>query len=134
MAIDPEELPPEQQKRFERLAGGLIAPCCWSESARTHRSPAADEMRETLRLRIAEGWSDEEIVDAFVAEHGERVLAVPRGSRADALFWTPVVVSAVGLVIAVAVIVVLVRRRVSRRSPEPAASTGADVDEEDLEW
>jgi cytochrome c-type biogenesis protein CcmH/NrfF len=134
MTTGVEDLSTEQRERFERLSGELIAPCCWSETARTHRSPAADEMRNTLRLRILEDWDDEEIIGAFVAEHGDRVLAVPRGSRADALFWTPVIVSALGLAFAAAVIVALLRRKTRTIEPGPDKQLNVEVHEEDLEW
>lgn len=56
----------------------LIAPCCWNQPISQHESPISEQMREEVRTMVAAGMTREEIMDHFVALHGERVLAVPR--------------------------------------------------------
>jgi len=56
----------------------LIAPCCWTQPISQHESGIAEQMREEVRTMVAAGKSRDEILDHFVAQHGERILATPR--------------------------------------------------------
>jgi cytochrome c-type biogenesis protein CcmH len=55
----------------------LIAPCCFSQQVSVHNSPAADEVKRDLRKRLAAGQTREEILGAYVAQYGKRILAEP---------------------------------------------------------
>jgi len=81
--------PREIQEKF-------IAPCCWRENLAVHRSPEADLMRAEIDRFLAEGKTDEEIVDHYLARYGERILRVPRGQRSWWLFSLPVAALAAG--------------------------------------
>jgi cytochrome c-type biogenesis protein CcmH len=50
-------------------------------------SPVAEQEREFIRRRIAEGKSKPEIKAALVAEYGPRVLATPEGGGFDVAAW-----------------------------------------------
>ena len=50
-------------------------------------SPVADQEREFIRRRIAEGKSKAEIKAALVEEYGARVLAMPEGGGFDVAAW-----------------------------------------------
>ena len=56
----------------------LIAPCCWTQPISQHESAIAEQMREEVRTMVAAGKSRDEIMDHFVAQYGERILATPR--------------------------------------------------------
>jgi cytochrome c-type biogenesis protein CcmH len=56
----------------------LIAPCCWTQPISQHESGIAEQMREEVRAMVAAGKSRDEILDYFVAQYGERILATPR--------------------------------------------------------
>jgi cytochrome c-type biogenesis protein CcmH len=56
----------------------LIAPCCWTQPISEHESGIAEQMREEVRTMVAAGESRDEILDHFVAQYGERILATPR--------------------------------------------------------
>jgi cytochrome c-type biogenesis protein CcmH len=60
-----------------RIEGKLMAPCCWAEPVSQHRSPVADEMRRDIRRMLGEGRSEQEILGAYVARYGERILTSP---------------------------------------------------------
>ena len=123
-APDPQALE-QQAKQLEAM---LIAPCCWSQQVSVHQSPAADEIKATIRKMLAAGKTPQQILDAYVAEYGDRILAEPpaRGFSA-ALYVLPWIFLAgsVGLV------VVVVRRL---RSPGPAVAASdarpAPIDED----
>jgi cytochrome c-type biogenesis protein CcmH/NrfF len=83
-------------------------------------SPVADQERQFIRDRIAEGKSKEEIKAALVEQYGDRVLGVPEGGGIATAAWlVPVLLGALALLG-----VGLAARR-WRRTPGPAGTTGA---------
>ncbi|MEZ5362812.1 MAG: cytochrome c-type biogenesis protein CcmH [Bryobacterales bacterium] len=118
---------------YDKLSHELVAPCCWKEALAAHRSPAADAARTELHGLIAEGKSESEIRDWFVDKYGERILLTPQGDKAQALFWTPVVAAAIGLLAAA----FLLRRWVAGRTARLASPGPAPVlhiDDSDWDW
>jgi len=116
----------EQQAR--RIETEVIAPCCWSQQVSVHQSPAAEEMRVRIRAMLQEGQSEPEILDAFVAEYGERILAVPRARGYTlSLYVLPVV-----LLVASALLLGVVVKRMAGRAvaarPAGGASPGDAAD------
>lgn len=86
----------------------LISPCCWTTSVAVHGSGQAPVMKAEIRRLLAEGRTRSEILDHFVAEYGERILAEPRGSGFNALaYWVPWI----ALVFGGGIIVAFVKRR-----------------------
>jgi cytochrome c-type biogenesis protein CcmH len=74
----------------------FVAPCCWNDSLADHRSPKALEMKKEIDAHVAQGKTEQQIVDHYVAQYGERILRVPRGARRTWLFVTPVLFLAAG--------------------------------------
>jgi cytochrome c-type biogenesis protein CcmH len=70
-----------------KIAGLLIAPCCWSMTADAHSSEIAHQMRAQIRDALAHGESEEEILQAYVAQYGERILAKPTKQGFNLLAW-----------------------------------------------
>ena len=64
-------------KDARELEAMLIAPCCFSQQVSVHHSAAADEVRQDIRKRLAAGETREQILDAYEAQYGKRVLAEP---------------------------------------------------------
>lgn len=64
----------EQARDLERL---LIAPCCWRQPVADHFSAEADQMRGEIRALLGEGKTQEEILDFYVAQYGQAILAKP---------------------------------------------------------
>lgn len=97
----------------------LIAPCCFSQQVSVHQSPVADQVRRDVRARLAAGQTRQQILDAYVAQYGTRVLAEPPATGVNvALYVTPVAVFLASLAL-----VVLVLRRFNRH-PTPALPEG----------
>ena len=65
----------------------LIAPCCWTQPISQHESGIAEQMREEVRTMVAAGKSRDEILDYFVAQYGERILAAPRAEGFNLLVY-----------------------------------------------
>ena len=65
------------EQKARELEGKLMAPCCWTQPVSKHYSGAADEIRRGVRQMLSEGKTQQEIIDFYVAKHGERILAMP---------------------------------------------------------
>lgn len=119
------QLEPAAEQQARQIETEVIAPCCWSQQVSVHQSPAADEMRVRIRTMLAGGQSREEILAAFVAEYGERILAVPpaRGYKLS-LYVLPVVL----LVGSALLLGVIVRRMARLAAPAAAGPPGGESD------
>jgi cytochrome c-type biogenesis protein CcmH len=74
-------------EEVRKISGLLIAPCCWSMTADAHSSEIAHQMRAQIRDALAHGESEEEILQAYVAQYGERILAKPTKQGFNLLAW-----------------------------------------------
>jgi cytochrome c-type biogenesis protein CcmH len=126
-SADPQAL----EREAKQLETKLMAPCCWAQQVSLHQSPAADEIKRNIRLLLAEGKTEQQILDGYVAQYGDRILAEPpaRGFSA-ALYVAPWIFLAgsVGLVF-----VVVRRLRTPRTLPAEAAPVSAPPDDEESE-
>jgi len=109
----------------------LIAPCCFTQQVSEHQSPAASEAKRDIRARLAAGETRQQILDAYVAEYGTRVLATPPAEGLNLLlFVTPVVV----LVGSIGLVALVVRRFTGHVQPSdaelplPSSERSADVE------
>jgi cytochrome c-type biogenesis protein CcmH len=81
----PQTAPPSQsaqapqalEQQAKAIEAMLIAPCCWSQQVSVHSSPASDEIKANIRKLLAEGKTQQQILDAAVAQYGDRILAEP---------------------------------------------------------
>jgi cytochrome c-type biogenesis protein CcmH len=106
------------------IESALIAPCCFRQQVSVHSSPAADEVRHDVRTRLAAGQTRAQILDAYVAQYGKRILAEPPAEGVGvALQIVPVVMAVIGVVL----LVLVVRHLTSRRPPVPAAAGPGQV-------
>jgi cytochrome c-type biogenesis protein CcmH len=93
-------------------------------------SPQAQRERVFVKRLVAAGRTKAEIKDALVAEYGEEVLALPRGSGFDlSAYLVPI---AAFLIAAVALAVGVLRWR-RDGGPPGGRATGAGPSEEDAE-
>ena len=116
-AADPQAL----EREAKQLEAKLMAPCCWAQQVSLHQSPAADEIKQTIRKLLAEGKTSEQILDIYVAQYGDRILAEPPARGFSRLIYVApwvFLVASVGLVI-------VVIRRLRAVSPAPARTERA---------
>ncbi len=91
---------PSLEGRAVNLDQRIICPVCPSETIDQSQTELAKQMREVVREKLQEGYSDREIEDYFVSRYGERVLASPSNSGLGLLVWIfPPVVVGMGLLI-----------------------------------
>jgi cytochrome c-type biogenesis protein CcmH len=59
------------------IAKGLYCPVCENVPLDVCPTVACQQWRETIREKLAAGWSQRQIEDYFVEQYGDRVLATP---------------------------------------------------------
>jgi len=124
VAAAPDQVVVEREaKQIERM---LIAPCCWTQPVSDHYSAEADQIRAGIRTMLASGKTRRQILDAYVAQYGERILAEPpaRGFKAS-LYVLPWIF----LVLGGAVVFVAIRRLQSAGPVEAAGEAPAPIDD-----
>ncbi len=105
--------PPRPEDRTKIIAAQLRCPVCQSESVLDSPSDTARQMRELIASQVAEGRTDQEIIDYFVARYGTWILLDPPASpRTIPLLVAPAVILLLGLW--------LIRGRLRPRRRRPA--------------
>ena len=84
-----EDRPPTLEERAQSIDKRLICPYCPAETIDQAQVPQASEMRAFVREKLAEGWTDQQILDYFSApeRYGTRVLAEPPKSGSTLIIW-----------------------------------------------
>ena len=83
-----------------RVAKQLYCPVCPNTPLDVCETKACEDWRAQIRDQLAEGWTDQQIIDYFVAQYGERVLAEPQRKGFTSLVWfLPFIAVLVGLAV-----------------------------------
>jgi cytochrome c-type biogenesis protein CcmH len=90
-----------------QLADRLRCPVCQGLSVAASPSPSALAMREEIRELLAQGYSDEQIVDYFEGAYGEFVRLVPKPKGFNLLVW---ILPMVGVLAGLFLVLRLVKR------------------------
>ena len=81
-----------------RVAKQLYCPVCPNTPLDVCETKACEDWRAQIRDQLSIGWTDQQVIDYFVAQYGERVLAEPQRKGFTSLVWfLPVIVILVGL-------------------------------------
>ena len=82
------------------IAKKLYCPVCPNTPLDVCETKACQDWRQQIRDQLAAGWSEPQIIDYFVAQYGERVLAEPQRGGFTGLVWVlPVISALLGLVV-----------------------------------
>jgi cytochrome c-type biogenesis protein CcmH len=112
------------------IARKLYCPVCPNTPLDVCETKACQDWRTQIRDQLADGWSEEQIIDYFVLQYGERVLAEPEREGFTSLVWLlPVIAVALGLVV---VGRALRSWRTSRQEPTEPVPSQPDVSPETL--
>jgi cytochrome c-type biogenesis protein CcmH/NrfF len=115
------------EREARQIETMLIAPCCWREQVSVHQSEAAEQVKREIREMLSTGMGRQQVLDAFAARYGVRILAVPPAMGfGRVLYHAPWIV---GLVSVVGVMLFI--RRITRRRVRPTrngAPAGAETD------
>ena len=88
-AVQPDEIMPDPAKelRARNLSRELRCMVCQNQSIDDSEAPLARDLRILVRERIADGDSDQQVLDFLVARYGEFVLLKPRFELQTLLLW-----------------------------------------------
>lgn len=112
-----------QDQDWHTIAGMLMSPACPGRTLINCTSAHAEQWRELIRQKLAQGESQEQIVQYFVDIAGEAVLAAPPKKGFALTAWLLpffVVLNGAGLIVLLAL-----RWARSGSAQEPTTSVGA---------
>jgi cytochrome c-type biogenesis protein CcmH len=103
------------------IAKQLYCPVCPNTPLDVCGTQACKDWRNQIKDQLAAGWSEQEIIDYFVDQYGEQVLAEPERSGFTSMVWIlPVIAVLLGLVILWQILRSWRNRQISR-IPPPAS-------------
>ena len=112
------------------IAKKLYCPVCPNTPLDVCETKACEDWRAQIRDQLTAGWNEQQIIDYFVAQYGERVLAEPQRTGFSSLVW---VLPVLGVLLGVVLVwQVLKNWRSIRQYPLPKVST-AQVSPETIE-
>jgi cytochrome c-type biogenesis protein CcmH len=114
--------PSVEADRAEAIGSRIKCPVCQGEAIADSPAELAGSMMALVEERIAQGWSDDQIIDAFVDSYGEWILLDPPIAPATALLW---LIPAAG--VAVGVMAALRRHRATPPVEDEAAGVAGNA-------
>ncbi|MDT8897842.1 MAG: cytochrome c-type biogenesis protein [Thermanaerothrix sp.] len=114
--------PTPSDDEVNAIAKTMYCPVCENVPLDVCPTQACAQWRELIRQKLAEGWTEQQIKDYFVAQYGDRVLGEPprRG-----LHWLVYVLPPLSFLVGVLILVNVFRNM--RRPKEIAMSPGAAI-------
>lgn len=82
------------------VAKQLYCPVCPNTPLDVCETKACQDWRAQIKDQLSAGWTEQQIIDYFVEQYGERVLAEPQRSGFTSLVWIlPVIAVLLGIFI-----------------------------------
>jgi cytochrome c-type biogenesis protein CcmH len=78
---------PVTADEVNHVAKQLFCPVCENTPLDVCPTEACAQWRNTIREKLVAGWSEQQILDYFVEQYGERVLARPSTRGLNLLVW-----------------------------------------------
>ncbi len=107
------------------VAKGLYCPVCENVPLDVCPTQACKQWRDTIREKLTQGWSEDQIHQYFVGQYGDRVLATP---PATGLNWLIYLLPPAAFIVGAVILVGAVRswRKPTQLASEPASETADD--------
>ena len=107
------------------VAKELIAPCCYTQTVADHPSEIAEQIKCQIKMMIDRGISKQQIINFYVKQYGEKILASPPKSGFG---LTAYLIPLAFLLLATSLIVSVTRRwaREGKSSYQPLPLKQAD--------
>jgi cytochrome c-type biogenesis protein CcmH len=125
--VSPATAATDLESRARDIDNKLMAPCCGANTVREHDSGPAMQMRAEIRQMLADGKSEREILDHFVMQHGEKILAMPAAQGFNLLAY----LLPVGFLVFGGGFLYLALRRWQKRPPAQKVASDGPVQELD---
>lgn len=85
-----------QEKLVIDIERSLMAPCCWSGTVYDH---GHSQMEKEIQTMVESGQPKNEIMDHYVKQYGERILAIPVAQGFNVMAWiAPIFIGIAGLI------------------------------------
>jgi cytochrome c-type biogenesis protein CcmH len=74
---------------YDEIQESLICPACLDDrmTVAACNDSTAEQTRQDIQQRLASGQTKEQIIEAYVQQYGETILAVPRKSGFNLVAW-----------------------------------------------
>jgi cytochrome c-type biogenesis protein CcmH len=113
-----------------RVAKKLYCPVCPNTPLDVCETKACEDWRAQIRDQLSEGWSEQQVMDYFVAQYGERVLAEPQRKGFTSLVWF---LPLTAVLIGAGVVYEILRNWRKQKTPAVPASPAPKISKELLE-
>ena len=135
MAQEAASTPQITFDQVNQVAAHLYCPVCPNETLDICQTQACAQWRDEIRDQLAQGQSEQEIIDSFVRRYGDRVLGTPEDPFLRTLsLATPFLIAGLGLLIGIFTFMRWRRRpRVVPTSTAPMPISGSDEYRDQLE-
>ena len=110
-----------------RVAKQLYCPVCPNTPLDVCQTKACEDWRAQIRDELAEGWTDQQIIDYFVAQYGERVLAEPQRRGFTSFVW---LLPVLAVLLGIGVVYEILKGWRTRKSAAAPASAVVDIPDE----
>ena len=84
-----EAQPKTLDQRAQEVASQLQCPVCNGESVEDSPSGLAAEMRSLIRQKLAQGQSEQQVIQYFEARYGNTILESPPAQGFTLMIWLP---------------------------------------------
>lgn len=112
------------RKEHELATRSLLCDCgCSPQSLHDCACGTAAHIRDTMAAEIRAGKTGRQIIDEYVAKHGEKILVAPRAAGFNLVAWLGPGLALIGGAAAM----MLVLRRWRRGTAEPAPAVGVPL-------
>jgi len=96
--VSGDDSPPTEAERVDALAASIKCPFCNGESLYESQSTVASEYRALIAQRVADGATDDEVIEEFAANFGDSyILDTSTSSWSVALWIVPALAIAAGI-------------------------------------
>jgi len=119
------QAPTPSDDQVNVIARQLYCPVCENVPLDVCPTQACAQWRETIREKLAQGWSEPQIKQYFVDQYGDRVLATP---PATGLNWLVYLLPPIAFLAGAFILFRAIRswRRPAARATPPVVNAGSD--------
>ena len=89
-----------------------MCPVCPGESIDQSQNPLAIQMREIIKDKLDQGWSDQQVKDYFVERYGPSILLSPPSSGVSLIIW---IVPPIIIVFAILILILVIKSMTKNR-------------------
>ncbi|MAT07717.1 MAG: hypothetical protein CL707_01215 [Chloroflexi bacterium] len=100
------------EERAHELNETVMCPVCPGESIDQSQNPLAIQMREIIKDKLDQGWSDQQIKDYFVERYGPSVLLAPPSSGVSLIIW---IVPPIIVIFAILILILVIKSMTKNR-------------------